>query len=579
MKWLIFVLMILPFFGIDKMDNTIELDISFPFKIEERNGYSFIEMENAYYTFDKIMLPYKIKVLKFPIGTKILGVEITAKQMQNISIDKIMPAPPCLRDDNAKCRNSNCNILSYNIGVGIDGKNRVIFLSIQIFPFIYTENKLKYISSANIKIKYSFKKPLFKDDYDLLIICPSQWKDDLMKLKQHKESHGIRTLIATLDEIKNKGRDEAEKIKYFIKDCIEKYGIKYVLLVGGRKFTIKEKWYMPVRYSHLDDGGEKRFLSDLYFADIYKYEDGKIKFEDWDSNGNGIYGEWRAFSKDILDLYPDVYVGRLPCRNKMEVRIVVNKIIEYENSFLNKEWFKRFVGIAGDTYPNKNDPYFEGELATAESYKYLKNKNFEAVFLWASKNLTTSKIINEINKGCGFLHFSGHGNPMSWATHPPYDEETWIGIDVSKFLFLSNKGKYPICIVGGCHNNQFNVSILNLLKIRHLKEIYYKCEWSPECWGWWLVRKINGGTIATIANTGYGYGIPGENCLKGRGRFMEINFFKSYAEGKEMLGEVHAQNLIYYLNAFPPMTNLIDTKIVEEWELLGDPSLKIGGYG
>ena len=100
----------------------------------------------------------------------------------------------------------------------------------------------------------------------------------------------------------------------------------------------------------------------------------------------------------------------------------------------------------------------------------------------------------------------------------------------------------------------------------------------PECFGWWLARKIGGGGIATIANTGYGYGIPGEDCLKGRGRYMEIHFFKSVAEGKDMLGKAHASDLIYYLNAFPPMTDRIDTKIVEQWVLLGDPSLKIGGY-
>ncbi|MGC9308504.1 MAG: C25 family cysteine peptidase, partial [Thermoplasmatota archaeon] len=143
---------------------------------------------------------------------------------------------------------------------------------------------------------------------------------------------------------------------------------------------------------------------------------------------------------------------------------------------------------------------------------------------------------------------------------------------------LSNAGMYPVTIVGGCHNSQFNVSLLNLLKFRHIQEVYYHSEWSPESWGWWLVRKFDGGAIATIANTGYGYGQPGAETLEKRGRYMELKFFQAYSEGLDMLGMTHAQDQAYYMNTWPPMEDRIDCKIVQQWVLLGDPSLKIGGY-
>jgi hypothetical protein len=60
---------------------------------------------------------------------------------------------------------------------------------------------------------------------------------------------------------------------------------------------------------------------------------------------------------------------------------------------------------------------------------------------------------------------------------------------------------------------------------------------------------------------------------------MELQFFRSYAEGVDMLGATHAQGLTYYLHKFPPLSERVDSKIVEQWVLLGDPSLKIGGYG
>ena len=137
---------------------------------------------------------------------------------------------------------------------------------------------------------------------------------------------------------------------------------------------------------------------------------------------------------------------------------------------------------------------------------------------------------------------------------------------------------YPVSIVGGCHNNQFNISLLNLLDLKNLQQTYYDSTWGPESWGWWLTRIIDGGSIATIANSGYGYGQPGEDCLEYRGRYMELQFFISYSEGKDILGETHASGLTYYLNKFPPLTDKIDSKIVQQWVLFGDPSLKIGGY-
>ena len=120
------------------------------------------------------------------------------------------------------------------------------------------------------------------------------------------------------------------------------------LCVGGRKPGLKEEWWLPVRYSYLDDKSnwERKYLSDLYFADIY---DSNKNFSSWDTNGNGIFGEWRGNKAEDapIDLYPDVYVGRWPARNGFEVEIMVAKTIEYENTAYNKEWFRRFVCIAG----------------------------------------------------------------------------------------------------------------------------------------------------------------------------------------------------------------------------------------
>ena len=112
---------------------------------------------------------------------------------------------------------------------------------------------------------------------------------------------------------------------------------------------------------------------------------------------------------------------------------------------------------------------------------------------------------------------------------------------------------YPVCIVGGCHNCQFNVSVFNILRIWEGARWYqyiYRGETSPESWGWWLVRLEKGGSIATLGYTGLDYFAIGDydndsipDCVQHYSGFMNVNFFKNYANGTDILGQIHAQTI------------------------------------
>ena len=241
------------------------------------------------------------------------------------------------------------------------------------------------------------------------------------------------------DQMFWQGRDDAEKMKYFIKAAVENWGVHYVLLVGGRSNQGHfEKWWIPVRYSYLDRPYEtyleQKFLSDLYFADIY---DENGTFSSWDDNGNGVFGEWPLGEEaiDHPDLIPDVSLGRIPCLNERELHIVVQKIIRYENIGCDESWFKTMVVVAGDTYPGRT-PYYDGEVYTQQGLDLMTG--FNPVKVWASDGSLKSwvDVVSAVNKGCGFLWLSGHGNPKTWGTHPPDDNETWIqGFAFEIYLF------------------------------------------------------------------------------------------------------------------------------------------------
>jgi len=469
-------------------------------------------------------------------------------------------------------------------------QKKLIIIAIICIVFLFTPTInatfLPDIVLANTEKQLNGEMETMDDSiYDLLILTPKSFVEELQPLVCHKNAVGVSTRLVSLGKVYDQmywyGRDKAEKIKYFIKTAREEWGIKYVLLVGDFRL-------MPLRYCYNADIGsgydEPCFISDLYYADIY---DSMGCFSSWDTNENGVFGEWfgEIAEDPNIDLYPDVYVGRLACRNEIEVKTMVKKIIKYETNTYGTDWFHKIVVIAGDTYPESLNANWTGYEGEENTLRVLENmSDFEAVKLWTSdETLTgTRDVLRAIKSGCGFLYFDGHANPYRWSTHPPNDADTWIeGLSVLSMTRLRNKEMLPVCVVGGCHNLQLDV---HLGKLRDDPWYYYT--FIPECWGWKLTRKIGGGSIATIGCSGLGMTKEDKDSFSGAGDYLEPTFFYEYGvNGTDILGETWGKTIADYLNKYPidwqtpaAWDFAIDAKTVQQWILLGDPSLKIGGY-
>jgi hypothetical protein len=579
--------------------------------IDEKENNILVNVENTNSWLRKNncpMIPAYTKTYILPFKSSIHKVDVYFSNEKKYSVDKnILTSPKPITTVYGKQISQNPEEINtfdvrypekrstYQIRAGIYNNTQVFFLTIQCYPIQYdaADQSLYSCNIAEIFITYESPKSPYTcaDEYDMVIIAPEIFSNILQPLIDHKNEYLIHTLLKTTEEIYDEftGFDKAEQVKYFIKYAKETYGTDYVLLVGGMKGQ-RNDWYVPVRYSHLDDDSdfETSFLSDLYYADIY---DGEGNFSSWDPNGNGIFAEWNQEEKEIIDLMPDIYLGRLPCRNIFEVKIMVNKIIEYENTANDQEWFNKMVVVGGDSAPGYE--YYEGEEENKKALEYMSD--FQGLKLWTSDGSFSgvSDVVQAINGGCGFLFFDGHGNPSTWSTHPPDDAETWItGLSLKDMPKLKNKNQQPVTVVGGCHNGQFDVTLMKLLQgikeegLDFFKLTYYYKEWVPECWAWRIARKIDGGGIAIMAYTGLDWfaegdydddGIP--DCVQYFSGFANTNFFKNYGMNNlTILGETHTQTLIDYIIRFPPMDEKLDCKTVQEFALLGDPSLQIGGY-
>ena len=464
----------------------------------------------------------------------------------------------------------------------------LLFSGLMVFPTTGIINK-----KVDNTVKETYQTLTSSSDtiYKLLVIAPGQFEKELEPLVSHKENMGVSTVLITLDKVyddmNENGRDEPEKIKYFIKLAIEEWGTEYVLLVGGKKGQLP-LWYFPVRYVNMDNDWEPHYISDLYYADIY---DSEKQFSSWDSDGDGRYGEWREGEEPEdknIDMSPDVAVGRLPCRNKLEVKIMVEKIIDYETNAYDKSWFNDMIVVAGDTYLEDQNPKWKGYEGEYYADRALENMTgFNPIKLYTSDETLTgqSDVINAVNQGCGFLYFVGHGNPMTWGNHPPNNEEFIKGLTVQDMYKLKNKHMYPVCVVSGCHNNQFDVSLLKILD----KKALYRGEATFECWGWKLTRKIGGGSIATIGCTALGHTKEDKNAFAGGINELEVQFFKQYGQNDVgLLGNTWIAAISWYIDTYPIDWNApepddlndswVDAQVAQSWILFGDPSLQIGGY-
>ena len=608
---------------------TISYQFSLP-GIEDNNGFTSVQLKEATSSRNipgEPILPIIMRTLEFPLGTRITGIQCAFGEINDLHLaQKIIPAvkPVTEQTDNQPIQQPvqdekiystdqlfPANWYSCRLTGGLNTDNILTtFLTIQINPIRYNPIKDLLQSTNDITLTITYEKPThpftpLTDAYDMIIITYDPYASLLQPLVTHKNNHGVQTKLVKISDITKgtyfpvQGKNIQENIKYFIKNAKESWNVTYVMLVGNYK-------QVPVQYSYLetDTGGryqELKFATDLYYADLY---DATGNFSSWDTNNNDKVAEWPYpeghAQVDIVDLVPDVHVGRLACMFKAEVKTMVQKIITYETTTAGKAWFKTLIGIGGDTFDKSMEggtDYNEGEVCTEKAMEFMPE--FTPIKLWMSLgNLTTDSINAQVSNGCGFLYFSGHGNPRSWGTHKNGDYTNWTGRFQNKnFYQLKNKNMYPILIVGGCHNSEVDVTPMNFIKGLLAEKLrfftinetfigsYYLYNWVPQCWSWVSVSVPNG-AIASIGSAGFGCvsigdsehnGIP--DCLEGYDGWFETQFFRIYHdEHVDVLGQTYDQVVTNYVHTFPVDTNRYDAKVLETHILFGDPSLIIGGY-
>jgi len=329
--------------------------------------------------------------------------------------------------------------------------------------------------------------------FDYVIITNEELKNSngactFQDLAALKNSKGIKTTIVTTEEIyaNYSGMDNQTKIRNFIIDAYQNWGIEYVLLggdgdgenLGGES----EAPIIPSRgfyYASPPPVPEPEYNipSDLYYAAL----DGS-----WNDDGDALWGE-----PGEDDLYAEVYVGRAPVDSEEELSNFINKTITHEEADDPYLAEALMVGeYMGASWPAWGGEYMD-EIKDGSSVGGYSTAGFPDSFNVSTlydrdyypSGWTKDDLIPILNDGVHLVNHLGH-SAVNWNMRLYNDDVDNLNND--KYYFLYTQGCYP----GAFDNREGDLTYRNY-----------------DCIAEHHVTSSNG-AFAVIANSRSGVGSP-----------------------------------------------------------------------
>lgn len=291
---------------------------------------------------------------------------------------------------------------------------------------------------------------------EYLIITSAEIAPGFYPYAVWKNQKGLLTELVLIEEILQSysGEDPPAKLRTYLQEAYNA-GARWVLL-GGDEDVI------PIRYAYPGNVNSTPSLNvqqicDLYYADLTG---------DWDYDGDGVYGE---SNHDQPDIFPEVYVGRVPVVSQEEATIWVEKALLYEQNpgHGDYSYLTRGLFIVADQMRDLNEHI---------SLANLMPDNFEVDASSCAEEPSGSSqnpiqptgemVVEVMNEGWGFISNLNHGSPYHYtAMAPGYNippRSFLVGDFIHEgdgscaLLLLDESDKYSIQYSISCENAAFD---------------------------------------------------------------------------------------------------------------------------
>ena len=349
--------------------------------------------------------------------------------------------------------------------------------------------------------------------YELLVITPEQWVSYFDEYVAFYEARGLRTHVTDLEYILASfdGRDNAEKMREYIKQEYENEGIMMVLLGG-------DAGIVPWRALWCDANEEEHdnLPADMYFVCL----DGT-----WNDDNDDRWGE---VGED--DLLPELAIGRMPFNNETQFNNMMHKTLVYQANPVLGEFHNVVLGAEhlGDGYYGSND--LERLIGGSSDYDYTTvgipaNYNYRKVYETHDHKWTGQWFKEEINDHGGhYVHHVGHANTdyvAGWYVNTT-DNNTFAQLDGVRhnYNFFHSHG----CICGDFTHTCMLERLVN----------------------------ISTGFVATTGNSRYGWYVPW-----GDGMAAHLH--------REFIDAYYNDRLPYIGTAFVEMKIMTAPYVTAEW--------------
>jgi len=135
-------------------------------------------------------------------------------------------------------------------------------------------------------------------------------------------------------------------------------------------------------------------------------------------------------------------------------------------------------------------------------------------------------------------------------------------------MALFNNPRLPVIFLDACSTAKLDFNTSDLEE----EGIPVPFDAKFPCFAWYFIRQPTGGGIASIGSTRVAFtGVDESGPHWGAG-YLAYQFFKAW-EKTNVLGEMFVEMQMGYIAENPG-----DNWTMEEFILLGDPTLRIGGY-
>ena len=349
-----------------------------------------------------------------------------------------------------------------------------------------------------------------------VVVSHRDFLTEAQRLADWRSEQGLKTAVVDVEDVYNQfswGLFDPTAIRNFMKYLFENQNpdLEYLLLFGDGSFDYKNNsgrspnnWIPP--YTHRDTSTDDWFVS--------------------------------------FDPLPDMAVGRLPARTPEEARIMVDKIIEYEERVERGVWQNTVILLADDEhvrgrydgiidYTSDTDSIATGYLPKKldQVKVYLTEYPLDA---FGRKPDAKREFIDAFNRGALLINFIGHGR-YDVLTH---EEVFNVASDIR---LLSNGRRLPLFFGATCSAAHFDHPMNESLTER-------------------LVRLEGGGLVAAIGPTRLAWNAPNVDLNK----LFYRQLFRSSGPPERVGKALWMAKLLSWLKANSA-----------KFALIGDPALRL----